>query len=91
MKPAVLRAVERVRNGETALAAARAEGVDNSGVGRACKRLGVPMRGRGRPRTFTVSPSGDVRSVYCALPSCPRPRVRGDYCARCAPLMETAP
>lgn len=49
LKPAMARAVERVRSGETAQAAARAEGVDNSRLGRVCKRLGVPMRGRGKP------------------------------------------
>lgn len=49
LKPAMARTVERVRSGETAQAAARAEGVDNSRLGRVCKRLGVPMRGRGKP------------------------------------------
>lgn len=49
LKPAMAHTVERVRSGETAQAAARAEGVDNSRLGRVCKRLGVPMRGRGKP------------------------------------------
>ena len=52
LKPAMARAVERVRSGETAQAAARAEGVDNSRLGRVCKRDGAagPYRAAVRRR-----------------------------------------
>jgi hypothetical protein len=48
--PAVARAVERVRNGDTVSAASLAEGCDASGVARSCRAAGVTVLPRGRPR-----------------------------------------
>ena len=51
---AILRAVERVRAGATVKAATHAEGLAHySTVARACHRLGVSVRGRGRPRVHS--------------------------------------
>lgn len=49
--PKTMRAVERVREGESCLAAAKAEGLNVTSVWRVCKRLGIPVRRRGERAT----------------------------------------
>jgi hypothetical protein len=62
--PKIARAVERVRNGATASAAALAEGCDDTAVARACRGAGVPVLPRGRPR----KPGVDAAAI-CVLGS----------------------
>lgn len=71
--PEVTRAMERVRNGESLVAASRAEGCDPSGVSRACHAAGIRVAPRGRPRV-----KGAEDAALCVLTNGERVKVAAE-------------